>query len=581
MDMTTVVTKEGLQYFKEKMDDDIKDAVSSSVKYKGAWSSATTYAVNDLVTYNSLVYLCIDANRNQTPDSTSLYWINFNKGGGGTEGDYVTPEQFGAVADGVTDDSVAIQSAVNSGKDVVFASDKTYFVAGDKYIAITNKTNFHMYGGIIHKEAHESNYNLFVVTGCKDCSFSDMYIYSELTKDDILIPQDHQRPIPTESSNVLAFSGYNNSNIRFENNSFDYMSADYWLNASADKGFWENVTVDGWESHTSLMPMYAQCITGLIVQNADISMNPTHAGDGDHCIYICTGASKVRIRNSVFEWTGSNAVVCLTFHNNNPNPEEKPAPKDILVSDCTVNAGVGRCLYTGDTVTVNVDKCKLNYSTDDTASNSIACFGLGSFIVSDCEITGYGKMFDLIGDLTLNQCTITGGNGGNGIFGTAKNVICNDCEFSITGGTGILYFVASGEDVYHLYNDCKIAKAIGKQNNYLISKRSTDGHINFNNCNIDCGSGLLMYNGGSTDMTGVSLVDTTIANASYLSISAERTGYVADNSTLNGEALLGDSVIPDEEKVEITISQSGETLIISGIDKVANITRTGRELTIA
>lgn len=42
---------------------------------------------------------------------------------------FVTPEQYGAVGDGITDDTVAITAAINTHKTVVFGNDKTYIVS--------------------------------------------------------------------------------------------------------------------------------------------------------------------------------------------------------------------------------------------------------------------------------------------------------------------------------------------------------------------------------------------------------------------------------------------------------------------
>jgi hypothetical protein len=42
---------------------------------RGAWSSAATYATNDVVSYNNSSYLAIQASTNQTPNTATSYWL--------------------------------------------------------------------------------------------------------------------------------------------------------------------------------------------------------------------------------------------------------------------------------------------------------------------------------------------------------------------------------------------------------------------------------------------------------------------------------------------------------------------------
>ena len=48
---------------------------------KGAWSSGTTYYINDMVTYNGSSYICILSGINQNPASATSYWTVLAQGG--------------------------------------------------------------------------------------------------------------------------------------------------------------------------------------------------------------------------------------------------------------------------------------------------------------------------------------------------------------------------------------------------------------------------------------------------------------------------------------------------------------------
>lgn len=64
-------------------------------------------------------------------------------GGGSVDLYYVTPEQYGAVGDGVTDDSQAVQHACDAGYAVYFDSGKTYYLAS----TVTIDHDCHLFGG--------------------------------------------------------------------------------------------------------------------------------------------------------------------------------------------------------------------------------------------------------------------------------------------------------------------------------------------------------------------------------------------------------------------------------------------------
>lgn len=56
---------------------------------------------------------------------------------------YVTPQMFGAKGDGVTDDTASIQSAIDSGKSVIFVKNTTYLTTGTITITANSSTVNH------------------------------------------------------------------------------------------------------------------------------------------------------------------------------------------------------------------------------------------------------------------------------------------------------------------------------------------------------------------------------------------------------------------------------------------------------
>lgn len=82
---------------------------------------------------------------------------------------YVTPEMFGALGDGETNDTQAIQAALDTGKPVVLTKGKVYIASG---IVMPNGSTLYGYHATI--KAYDSGND--IVTMGYDCTLKDIYI---------------------------------------------------------------------------------------------------------------------------------------------------------------------------------------------------------------------------------------------------------------------------------------------------------------------------------------------------------------------------------------------------------------------
>ena len=103
-------------------------------------------AINEVLT--TLVNTAGDLTTLSTTDKSNLVAaINENTDSISKRTFYVTPEMYGAVGDGVTDDYQAIQNAIDSGKGVFLSREKSYLCS--QKILITHRTNIYGNGAEI------------------------------------------------------------------------------------------------------------------------------------------------------------------------------------------------------------------------------------------------------------------------------------------------------------------------------------------------------------------------------------------------------------------------------------------------
>lgn len=315
------------------------------------------------------------------------------------ENAYVTPEQFGAVGDGTTDDTAAIQAAANVGGLIIFGKGKTYKITST--VRIKKNTTFDLNGAtIVCTDTHAffnflSSDTFTGYNGNGDIIFRNGFMIG------CALSFIHARKLRFYN---LAFSDTLNdhyfeicacSDVVFRDCTFTGM-----LNTSG--GQYEYINIDNctnsnfpWFSSTSTT-YDGTPVDGLIVDNCAFYKNNTVMKDavGKHSYYNASDysdnpAKNITIRNCYVDGATSEAFRFLGADN-------------VLVESCT--AENSRCLYYLSYCTdVRVQGNFLNGNTDrNTISNS------NRIQVLNNRMYFTSNYWDIIFEGTVDDVTYTG-----------------------------------------------------------------------------------------------------------------------------------------------------------------------------
>ena len=465
-----------------------------------------------------------------------------NKTNAAVEKIQVTPQMFGAIGDGIADDTLAFQAAVNQlgvTASKMIVPYGVYRLSGS--ILLDGKSNIQIIGmgnPVIRFDSQDGTTSGFFFRNYKNIEMSGFTF--ESTRDKIEYPPAGHGNVGYKSSNILAIHLTGGENAIFRDNHFTGMLSDYWIIGGGGN---KNILVDGWVSNNASMPSYCSYLENVEFRHSRI-VPATEIGSGNHAFYISTKSKDVRIIDCVCEAKDNTFSSLISHYNASNESDESIQPVDLLVKDFK---GKGARLYVGNRFAkvrfenVEFEQIYANYLTNHdengaeysdiecvlSAINELSIIGSTFTTLNACvAYEGVDSKKTFLEDSTFNMGT------GRVVMYGSKAVIKN-CDFVC----GMFIYCSSPLSDLDVYvSNCRI-KASG---DYVLSRRhNNNGLFTFAN-NLIYGKSRFYYSANTSDCTGVTLLNNYMFNLSEtfkLGAASEIANIVSLNNYVNGASV--------------------------------------------
>ena len=393
----------------------------------------------------------------------------------------VNPEMFGAIGDGKTDDTNAIQSAINNAHKIVFSPKKTYLIEG-KLIIHSGKELIGN-GCTIHKPSTTTLHSeIFNLNEVKNISIRGFKLTSVRNKTE----NDHGTDI--KGSNVDGFYVHDCEDILFENISCDGLSQDFWMQNSSDyTGESKNITIINWKSRNGTNCMYSAKSDNLKIVGADLK-NADGITKLSHVLYLERDNKNVIITDSIFSVNDDNScesmidcgtkydtVICkysfsncrfiLSETSNGNRPFDIGPTSFVNVDNCYFDGVMSRFLTNYICGEMNIFNCvmkiggllfhssdsgtpKLKFVGCDITLNDKVAFDLGNKPIN-LEFIGCNLVFN-------NELSIMSGESVDSKVKFSNSIIKQNKRTGFNGG-GIISFdkciIETGQDFFLIGNE--------------------------------------------------------------------------------------------------------------------------------
>ena len=381
---------------------------------------------------------------------------------------YVTPEMFGAVGDGVTDDSDAVQMCIDSNALIVVAS-KLYKITRPIFFT---KSKTIIGGGTFSATSSDTIYGMFMTSSNTNripyVEINNIHFESARDNEHVYPPEGHTRAEGCLASNVIFIALQNVENLYLKNTTYKNGEYSFKIHNCG------NVVIDGFDSRGVSMTMYVQQNKNNHIMNGYSELYDL-VGNGDHHFYICCGNDSTIIENVTMKSDQNSGLYPVhafasdeqitTFGNN----------RSVIVRDCYIECSTG-LFATSVSENFTVDNCHIKsiyggsttlfFSDVDSASYE---FKNSRF---DAVTISIGQGADIKSGVVckFNNCVINAD-----VYFADSNYPIEFTNCNLNGGTYSIFVWGANEIIF---TNCRLTA----NGDGIISVRNNEGNVTLINC---------------------------------------------------------------------------------------------------
>lgn len=385
----------------------------------------------------------------------------------GGELPFVTPEQFGAVGNGVVDDTAAITAAFNSGFPVALIKGKNYYVTS---IEVTTPLLVYGNGATISTTCGESYLRVIICyTLAKTAIFYDVNFETTVG---VPTTGAHGETIINRSKRT-AISGYALEIMRVVGCTFNGFDTAIDGNVSSGDTTFTNVLdtliVEDTLIKNALMGI-TRTFRHVFIDNCRIEVDK-NAQSGEHCIYLHSDVLETaNITSTVFDAGESSSGGVIQFWPTNGVQSTNIVDGTYVISNCIligdgfVNlTGGGICDITG------CDMLTINYNTTN-RRRQFDCPQSSTSVINVANSNVNIELLDNKSNINFNACKLYS----TAIVSERTSIAnANNCEFI---NLGIVLYGAEK------FRGCVFSSPVRVPGNYYVAVHNTASGGYMANC---------------------------------------------------------------------------------------------------